>query len=240
MTTDALRAGLVAIDAERFREPKWPAAPWTLTADGREWAVTTDGHVLVAVHREYVSGDCATIPEAVAKLTLKWLPRISASAVRVQAGRLKAFARVTTPVALCDRCQNARRITCSQCNGTGRSECRCSDCGDEHDAECPRCRNGKLDCPACSGQTDDQPVQFLSGLVNRRKLARVLTAVSPDDDTDLTVSLEALDAPSPYNCYLLRPAEAPTWMALVMPMQHVTPQAVFEDEATWARAGSPP
>lgn len=216
---DTLRAEFLRIHKKNVRSwDPWPDAPWEVSSAGRAWAVTTDGHVMVAVHRELMPSGCLPPPASVGKKIEEWLTIVSTAPSTVNAGALKAFCRVDAPVVHCEACDNKREIDCTECEGTGEFECECDECGHEHTAECAECDgHGKVNCKACSAKTKERAVRFLGRVVNAGYLKDVLTTVRPDDAEDLHVSTEAL-APNQF-AYLLRPASDSSWMAMVMEMK---------------------
>jgi hypothetical protein len=213
---EELRAAFVGIDKRRGypHEPEWPAAPWLVVKDGREWSVATDGHVLVAVPRVFVAGECPAAPNKVASLALKWIDRLPVAPVTFHAKTLRNFARVETVTVQCDTCGNKRTVDCETCDGTGTSECECDSCSNVHEAECDECKDGRAPCPDCSAESDEVPAQIINGVFNRHKLRDVLVAVDDDQDIDLAVEPSETKKDAAPLCFL----RSSQWMALIMSM----------------------
>lgn len=220
------RTAMEAISAERMDfgdRTNWPAAPWLLSRDGQDWAVTTDGRVLLAVHREQVEGECLPVPDTVAKLAAKWIPHTAAHPAIVSVARLKAFAEMP-PAPTCETCKGAGELECDDCDGAGSDECECH-CGNLHDADCETCDgNGVRKCPSCQPQTArDRAGDVLGIVVDRRLLASVLR---PVDDETVAVSKESFTPSGASEVCVLRGA---AWLALIM-MTRVEASAVFDAE----------
>jgi hypothetical protein len=88
-------------------------------------------------------------------------------------------------------------LHCSRCEGNGTVDCYCSDCGDDHEKECPQCdgdgetvaeAGGETQaCEDCrgSGTLTDPPTAedgdagvIFSMVLDRRRLARLLSCAS--------------------------------------------------------------
>jgi len=227
-TPEAIYVGLQQFNLSRIGFDSPDAEPYALTHDSQVWAIGTDGHALILVRQEAVTGTLMASPESVAKLAGRWLSTAAASPAIVNAGRLKAFCGVGRVVPDCATCKNARVLECEDCDGSGEVECECR-CGHTHDADCDRCNDGKVICPDC-GENPTQPVAILSAVLNRVLLRRVLAAVLPADDAPIALSVESLTRKSETEpVYLLRDArEAMAWMALVMPLRDRAAMETFD------------
>jgi hypothetical protein len=165
--------------------------PWVhLFPGGRSYTVATNGRVGVA------------LPGAVG-LALPWaevgrpdLARIFAPFQGDHEASLEALREwAGSPswppaTADCEVCKGKGVTVCRGCHGRGWTTCVCSECEDEHDAQCPDCEGGRMDCPNC---TDDehkvQPGSLGPATVDRVLLARALEVFS-----GATVSLEIKSA----------------------------------------------
>lgn len=237
-TPDGLREAMQRINGRRgYTSEKWPEAPFLMTHDGREWALATDGHLLLAVRRELVAGECTPVPEKVAALAAKWLDRSFEASTAVAGAAVKAFAGVPT-FGECDECQNKRVIECEDCDGEGGSDCECSTCGDTHDRSCKTCDgSGSRTCPECGGVPTNSPAVFLGQKIDRWKLAVVLDSVGVDDDEQIHVCSQPISTATKFSGYVLWPSGDLRWRALVMGMVETVPTKVdFEKPETWTRA----
>ena len=209
-----------------------------MTHDGREFAVATDGWMLVAVQRDHVVGELPPVPERVQKLAADWVTTAPADATVLPCAQLRAFSGAYTVPPACDTCNNEREIECVDCDGEGSHECECMNCGDVHRVDCKVCKgDGRRKCPDCSDTPDDKPGRLLSATINRELLAGVLRTIEPDDATSIAIAVVRITKTIKHDAYLIRPVDDGRWMALVMAMApHVKPTADFARPETWRKA----
>ena len=208
--------------------------PWAMHHPA-EYAVTTDGHVLVIVARDRIEGELPEIPEKVAKLAQEWALRPFTQPVEYRADDLMAFAGRLSPPVNCETCHNERSIECDECEGSGSVDCECMGCGDLHQAQCDKCRgDGDRKCPDCSADGEDLPATLCGALVNRRRLFDVFAVVQLVGGSAVTLSRE------PHSGQHLLAMAGDGWRALVMEMApHVKPAAHFDQPETWKSEKQP-
>jgi hypothetical protein len=232
-TGEPLRAEMEVLDAAMYRpnNKDWPKGPWEFAIGGVTWAVATNGHVLVAVPRDLVPGECVALPEKARKLATRWIPFEPETSTAIPAGVLKTFSRLKEQgLASCGTCKNKRKVRCDECSGTGTDECSCSRCGNDHECECDECDGaGVVACPnCCDGLETRVPAEFLGQIVDLRKLAEVLRVIHPDDSESIHVSVQNLTDSQVFIGYHLR-SEHPRWVAVVMPLQRdIKPETKFQ------------
>lgn len=90
------------------------------------------------------------------------------------ADHLKAWC--DRPAPPCPKCKNTRRMTCTECNGSGETEC-CCDCGDlTHEITCDSCEGEKVtDCECVVGSI---PAEVFGPVVNILLLRTALRHLS--------------------------------------------------------------
>lgn len=153
-----------------------------------DWAVATDGHMLLAVRNDDVAEYNSLAPVAAVR---PWLDEAPSGAV-VSLVELRAFAGDPTWESRCDECDGTGQIDCVVCEGNGTVACTCAECGNEHTRNCSECDGAagkKFGCENCgsTGHTTElvgsvDPVAVAGVSVDPRRLARLL-ACSPTGET---------------------------------------------------------
>lgn len=236
MTPRERLAALVAIESAREDySGKIEKGPWIFSANGQEWVIATEGHILVAVRPGSVAvGDFAKAPAMVEGLAGKFFAAESFPPTEtVKAGDLKAFVGLRDNSEPC-ACAGSGRVECKNCDGSGDVTCTC-DCGDEHEKSCSDCRGrGDRKC-ACGGVVTRSYAMWLNAPMDRGLLATVLHAVSPLDDDEIQVSIQ----PHKNVTVFYMQASDDSVRALLMPCREVPPSdgtrilVVFENRETW-------
>lgn len=234
-----LRAAFDQIHAGISYAPDLKSGPWSFTYGDREWAVTTQGHFLIAVPREQIAGALFPLPAKAHALVSTWVPFQPLSPSLIPVAKLRAFAGISEADADCDRCKNTRRVACDTCDGKGEVECECSRCGNGHDATCAECDGGGVvECLDCEGKTERR-ASFLGAIVNAALIGKILRIVAANDDRDVQCSFESRCSSvkgGGFDGYVFRSIGGdPEWMALIVRMAtYVIPEYTFEE------AGSDP
>lgn len=213
-------------DSRLAEDDRYANGPWMAVAADREWAVSSNAHILIAVPRQAVTGTLGDCPKTVLDLMLKWASYVADDALTVTADKLKAFAGVKVAPPFCERCKNTQEVTCAECNGEGSDSCICSHCSDEHDAICDECDgDGKVACGACQDTDYRRPVKVLDRVLNGYELAKVLATIAPDDES--LVALSAHEMGKHSHVVVLQHGGDVPWFALVMGMHNVEAQVTF-------------
>jgi hypothetical protein len=200
--------------------------PWIVDVDGAAWVVGTDGLVMVAFRQPFAEGPTTPAPERYAKHVYDHLLMEAAEPAAVPASWLANVAGLhEPPPADCDDCKNTGLVVCGECDGDGKVECECMDCGHEHSADC-ECDDGKVECGSCDRNHKPKPVRLLGANINVRCLAVALRAVLPDEgDEALTIGVDK----QLNGAYIVRPATHDSWRIVVMGMAgRTTPATSIE------------
>ncbi len=183
-----------------------------VTAIGRRWAVTCDGHRLLAIEGDGPEGG----PGGVASL----LREPSGRATTLTA--LREWCASLPPIPVpgpCDKC-HGKQPKCDECYGDGEHEC---DCGHVHD--CEKCDGeGVMECDACHAGRPIDPLGSAAAVtgcidgacVNLRLLAPMI-ANAPGDAVTVLVT----DAESPVHLF------GDGWQGVLMPMRSDAPVTTF-------------
>lgn len=221
---DALRAALDAIVQRWPQEEKilW----WQDIA-----VVATDGHLLVSVPRDCLTGDVPQIPAKRRDLIAKWRAVTQPNPTQIPSAQLLAFAEVSdADTGPCETCKATGCVPCETCEGSGEVECECRECGHMHESECADCEKGQTDCPDCNDR-EPRYGSLLSLVLNTVLLADLLRIVA--DHRDIAASVEQLAKGDHNRAYIFRPVgDGPQWLGIIMPMASIVQATVsFQDYA---------
>jgi hypothetical protein len=229
-----LRDALVELSKGKWGFDNEPPAPWLLKANGREWAMATDGHCAVCVDVALVDG-CSEASGRVTQPLAKFLETAVEPRLTTTSAALSAFAGVGITHPPCDVCNDAREVECLDCDGVGQEDCEC-DCGHSHERDCTNCNGeGTLTCNACDDRDRVMAARFAGLFVSRHHLRGALETVAPCSDVSVGV-VKLSDRPGNFAFMLAEAADTPRWCALVMSLNEADTSVDFDHIETWAVA----
>jgi hypothetical protein len=146
-----------------------PSRPWSVSVDGVDWLVATNGHVLLA-RKSSELGE--PVPERLAQVQHYLVASIE-SPRPVTLTDLKAFAGAV---------QDLSPVTCQDCRGEGYQSwvdtIRCEHCGAETRNPCDQCDGDKVVAPAL-----ERRYGWIVGLPLNRALLAFGLSLLPDHQT---------------------------------------------------------
>ncbi len=157
--------------------------PFRFEMNGSTWVGACNGTVIAAIRTDDPEA-IATAPGA----SIGNEETVLTSAAQgepVSVAALRAWCYEAPHTKPCPDCNGTRRLTCSECKGTGREEhhCDCDHCHIDDDGPCEECGGEKgYDCEECDDGTVEVALPgVIAGAVFDRVLLAKMLASAPGD-----------------------------------------------------------
>lgn len=191
----------------------------SIVANGVDLSVVTNGWVAVVLPGQWPAAKPLTIQPAAADL----LSVTPADVVPIDVAALRRLVDAIPFNALCPVCSDGPLPPCSECDGSGYTECECMSCGDTHERRCEECGGRRGRCPRCQSTAVHPTVAIGGSQFSNSRLQEALRWV-PDDGVAFGFKPVTGDG-VPAGVFV-----APAWWVVVMAIRPSgqSPDQVFE------------